>query len=63
MTLSFDMVYYTSLVIEEKWVKLLRLDINFESIMSNITHINIVKIFNKLFKKMNIIKIQNLIVT
>ena len=39
------------------------LDSNIESKSSNNTYLNIVKIFNKLFKKMNIIKMQNLVVT
>ena len=36
---------------------------NIESKSSNNTYWNIIKIFNKLFKKMNIIKMQNLVAT
>ena len=40
-----------------------RLNSNIKSKSSNITYLNIIKIFNKLFKKMKIIKKQNLVVT
>ena len=41
----------------------LRLDSNINSVTLNKTYINIVEIFNKLFKKTNNIKIENLIVS
>ena len=41
----------------------MRLDSNIESKSSNYTYLNIIEIFNKLYKKLNIIEIQNLIVT
>ena len=41
----------------------LKLDSNIEWAMSNKTYLNIVEIFNKLLKKMNIREMQNLIVT
>ena len=41
----------------------LRLDSNIESQSSNNTYLNITKIFKKLFKKINIIESQNLIIT
>ena len=40
-----------------------RLDSNIESKSSNNTYLNIIKIFNKLFKKLNIIELRNLVVT
>ena len=42
---------------------LLRLDSNIESKSTNNTFLNIIEIFNKLSKKINIIKPQNLVVT
>ena len=39
-----------------------RLDSNIESKSLNNTYLNIIKILNKLFKKLNIIKSQNLVV-
>ena len=43
-------------------VEILRLDSNIESKSSNNTYLNIIKIFKKLLKKINIIKSQNLII-
>ena len=40
-----------------------RLDSNIESKSSNNTYLNIIEIFKKLFKKINIIQSQNLIIT
>ena len=40
-----------------------RLDSNIESKSSNNTYLNVIKIFNKLFKKFNIIHLRNLIIT
>ena len=40
----------------------MRLDSNIESKSSNNTYLNIIKIFKKLFKKINIIESQNLII-
>ena len=40
-----------------------RLDSNIESKAINNTYLNIIGIFNKLFKKLNIIESQNLVVT
>ena len=40
-----------------------RLDSNIQSKSSNNTYLNIIKIFNKLFKKLNIIKSRNFIIT
>ena len=40
-----------------------RLDSNIESKSSNNTYLNIIEIFNKLFKKLNFIKSWNLVVT
>ena len=45
------------------YIKIWRLDSNIESKSSNNTYLNIIKIFNKLFKKLNIIESQNLIIT
>ena len=42
---------------------LTRLDSNIESKSLNNTYLNIIEIFNKLFKKLNIIESQNLVVT
>ena len=42
--------------------KNVRLDIKIESKSSNNTYLNIIKIFKKLFKKINIIESQNLII-
>ena len=42
---------------------ILRLDGNMESKSSKNTYLNIIDIFNKLFKKLNIIESQNLVVT
>ena len=42
-----------------KW----RLDSNIESKSSNNTYLNIIEIFNKVLKKINIIKLRNLVVT
>ena len=44
-------------------IVILRLDSNTDSVALNNTYSNMVNIFNKLFKKMNNIKIKNLIVT
>ena len=41
----------------------MRLDSNTDSVTSNNTYLKILKIFNKLFLKMNNIEIENLIVT
>ena len=41
----------------------MRLDSNIESKSSNNTYLNIIEIFNKLFKKLNIIELRNLVVT
>ena len=41
----------------------MRLGGNIESKSSNNTYLNIIEIFNKLFKKLNIIESQNLVVT
>ena len=41
----------------------MRLDSNIESKSSNNTYFNIMEIFNKLFKKFNIIESRNLVVT
>ena len=41
----------------------MRLDSNIESKSSNNTYLNIMEIFNKLFKKFNIIESRNLVVT
>ena len=43
--------------------RLTRLDSNIKSKSLNNTYLNIIKIFNKLFKKINIIKSRNLVVT
>ena len=43
--------------------KYLRLDSNIELESLNNTYLNIVKIFNKLFQKMNIIEMLNLVAT
>ena len=40
-----------------------RLDSNIESKSSNYTYLNIIQIFKKIYKKLNIVEIQNLIVT
>ena len=42
---------------------LMRLDSNIESKSSNNTYLNIIEIFNKLFEKLNIIELQNLVAT
>ena len=41
----------------------MRLDSNIKSKSLNNTYLNIIEIFNKLFKNMNIINMQNLVVT
>ena len=45
------------------YVKMRRLDGNIESKPSNNTYLNIIEIFNELFKKINIIESRNLVVT
>ena len=44
-------------------IERVRLDSKIESKSLNNTYLNIIKIFNKIFKKLNIIESQNLVVT
>ena len=57
LTWSLDGIFYVVevIVVVVVVVGLLRLDSNIESTSSNNTNLNIIKIFNKLPKKLNII--------
>ena len=44
-------------------MKAFRLDSNIESKSTNNTYLKFIEIFNKIFKKMNIIEMQNLVYT
>ena len=50
-------------MVQKNQAYLMRLDTNIESKSLNNTYLNIIKTFNKLFKKLNIIESQNLVVT
>ena len=51
------------LLVQLSTVVELRLDSNIESKSWNSTYLNIIEIFNKLLKKLNIIELRNLIIT
>ena len=66
--LMFDCLFSAIMIIVRNYLKLhytvmRRLDRNIKLKSSNNTYLNIIEIFKKLFKKINIIESQNLLVT